>query len=263
MSKSSGGAITKAHKIEYATLVEQEPTALSVNELSKLFGNQYALREVTFTLKKGEFLTIFGPNGAGKTTLIRILSSITKASAGEVTIEGRSPTKEPQKIRRQIGVIAHQTYLYEDLTAEENLRFYGRLYDVHDLKTKIKNIISEVGLEHRTRDRVRTFSRGMQQRLSIARAMLHDPTLLLLDEPYTGLDQHASEMLTGWLRRLRSNNRTTLMVTHDLERGIDLADRVGILTNGRLVFNETRPNIETKNFRKTYYDFVEKSTNTA
>ncbi|MCZ6818489.1 MAG: ABC transporter ATP-binding protein [Calditrichaeota bacterium] len=236
-----------------------ELPAIRVSNLVKTFGNKFALNRVSFDVKKGEFLTIFGPNGAGKTTLIRILSTISTATSGEITLYGLSPHKHATQIRRQIGVIAHQTFLYDDLTAEENLRFYGRLYSVQGLPAKIEQIITDVGLHLRRRDRVRTFSRGMQQRLSIARAMLHDPALLLLDEPYTGLDQHASEMLSGWLRRLRSANRTTLMVTHDLERGVDLADRIAILTNGKLVFDQKRSQITPDSFRDTYYEFVEKS----
>ncbi len=233
--------------------------AIQVENIQKTFGNQYALRTVKFGLNQGEFLTIFGPNGAGKTTLIRILSTLTKATSGDFTISGFSPKKDPDKIRRRIGVIGHQTFLYEDLTAAENLRFYGKLYDVENLSEKIERSLKEVGLGLRENDRVRTFSRGMQQRLSIARAMLHDPQILLLDEPYTGLDQHAAEMLSGWLKELRLKNRTTLMVTHDIERGIDLADRVAILVKGKLVFNELRKNIDLKNFRPIYYDHVEKA----
>ncbi|MFQ5751709.1 MAG: heme ABC exporter ATP-binding protein CcmA [bacterium] len=238
--------------------MDQAKPAIEVKGLTKTFGSQHALKNVSFQLKKGQFLTIFGPNGAGKTTLIRILSTITKASSGTITIGGFSLAKDPEKIRRQIGVIAHQTFLYEELTAEENLRFYGKLYDVKNLDAKIASIISEVGLELRRSDRVRTFSRGMQQRLSIARAMLHEPSFLLLDEPYTGLDQHASEMLSGWLNRLRNSQRTTIMVTHDLERGIDMADRVDILNNGKIVFEQDRSQIELKSFRQTYNSLIEK-----
>jgi len=233
--------------------------AIAIHSLSKTFGNQYALRKVSLNLNQGDFLTIFGPNGAGKTTLIRILSTLTSVSDGDVAITGFVLDKEPEPIRRNIGVIAHQTFLYEELTAEENLRFYGKLYQVADLESKIESMLTDVGLQQRKNDPVRTFSRGMQQRLSIARAMIHDPTILLLDEPYTGLDQHAAEMLTGWLRRLRSSHRTTLMVTHDLERGIDLADRVAILHNGRLVYEESRSAIDIATFRQTYYEFVENS----
>ncbi|RMD94294.1 MAG: heme ABC exporter ATP-binding protein CcmA [Calditrichaeota bacterium] len=231
------------------------PTIL-VHHLSKAFGTLFALKNVNLKIHRGEFLAIFGPNGAGKTTLIRILATLTRPTSGEIFINGYSLNSDSEKIRRQIGVIAHQTYLYDELTAEENLRFYGKMYDVKDLNAKIARIIAEVGLGLRRRDRVRTFSRGMQQRLSIARAMIHDPSILLLDEPYTGLDQHASEMLTEWLKELKSKDRTILMVTHDLDRGIDLADRVAIIHQGKLVFEEERSNIEAKTFREKYYHFV-------
>jgi len=239
-------------------VTETQSTVIAVTGLTKTFGNLYALRNLSFSLNKGEFLTIFGPNGAGKTTLIRILSTITKASSGEIKISDLSFEDDSEEIRRQIGVIAHQTFLYENLTAEENLRFYGKLYDVVNLTQKIEAILSQVGLELRKKDFVRTFSRGMQQRLAIARAMLHEPSILLLDEPYTGLDQHASGMLTNWLNRLRSSEQTILMVTHDLEQGMELADRIAILVNGQLVFNQEQREINVKKFRQTYYDLVEK-----
>ena len=239
-------------------MTETQSTVIAVTGLTKTFGNLYALRNLSFSLSKGEFLTIFGPNGAGKTTLIRILSTITKASSGEIKIADLSFEDDSEKIRRQIGVIAHQTFLYENLTAEENLRFYGKLYDVENLSKKIETILSEVGLELRKKDFVRTFSRGMQQRLAIARALLHEPSILLLDEPYTGLDQHASGMLTNWLNRLRSSEQTILMVTHDLEQGMELADRIAILVNGQLVFNQEQRGVDVKKFRQTYYDLVEK-----
>ncbi|MCH8954225.1 heme ABC exporter ATP-binding protein CcmA [candidate division KSB1 bacterium] len=239
-------------------MTETQSTVIAVTGLTKTFGNLYALRNLSFSLNKGEFLTIFGPNGAGKTTLIRILSTITKASSGEIKIADLSFEDDSEKIRRQIGVIAHQTFLYENLTAEENLRFYGKLYDVENLSKKIETILSEVGLELRKKDFVRTFSRGMQQRLAIARALLHEPSILLLDEPYTGLDQHASGMLTNWLNRLRSSEQTILMVTHDLEQGLELADRIAILVEGQLVFNQEQRGVDVKKFRQTYYDLVEK-----
>ncbi len=240
-------------------MTETQSTVIAVTGLTKTFGNLYALRNLSFSLNKGEFLTIFGPNGAGKTTLIRILSTITKASSGEIKFADLSFEDDSEEIRRQIGVIAHQTFLYENLTAEENLRFYGKLYDVENLTQKIATILSQVGLELRKKDFVRTFSRGMQQRLAIARAMLHEPSILLLDEPYTGLDQHASGMLTNWLNRLRSSEQTILMVTHDLEQGMELADRIAILVNGQLVFNQEQRGVDVKKFRQTYYDLVEKN----
>ncbi len=239
-----------------ATQPQIATPAIQINGLTKTFGNQHAVRNLSLDVPQGKFLTIFGPNGAGKTTLIRILSSITKATSGTIRINGLTVSEAAEQIRRQIGVIAHHTYLYDNLTAEENLRFYGKLYSVSELEAKVGQIIADVGLTLRSRDPVRTFSRGMQQRLSIARAMLHEPNLLFLDEPYTGLDQHASEMLTGWLRKLKSSHRTTLMVTHDLERGIDLADSIAILNRGNLVFNQPRQDIDPATFRDTYYRLV-------
>ncbi|MCG8604928.1 heme ABC exporter ATP-binding protein CcmA [bacterium] len=236
--------------------VELETAAIKVTGLNKTFGNLHALRDISFELAKGEFLAVFGPNGAGKTTLIRILSTLMKPSSGKVTVCGVSVEEEPQKLRSQIGVIAHQTFLYEELTAEENLTFYGRLYQVADLSSKIEDTIREVGLEWRRHDQVRTFSRGMQQRLSIARAMLHDPTVLLLDEPYTGLDQHGSEMLSGWLRALKNGERTTIMVTHDLRTGLDLADRVTILNRGRIALEQPSGGLKLNAFRNTYNQLI-------
>ncbi len=249
-----GGGVNKAANASPA------PSVISVQNLRKSFGSLYALRGVTFTVAQGEFLTIFGPNGAGKTTLIRILSTITHASSGEIRVGGVSLRERSETIRRRIGVIAHQTFLYEDLTAEENLKFYAHLYDVPHSAQRVDAVLTEVGLQARRRDRVRTFSRGMQQRLSIARAMLHNPDLLFLDEPYTGLDQHAAQLLSGWLRQLKSEQRTILMVTHDLEQGLDLADRVAVLVQGRLVFDRPKREIEVPHFRQTYNELVETHT---
>ena len=236
--------------------MEEEHLAVAVTSLTKSFGGLNALNDLSFAVKTGEFLTIFGPNGAGKTTLIRILSTIMKASSGTITIGGFSLATDSEKIRRQIGVIGHQTFLYDELTAEENLRFYGKLYEVEDLNSKIETTISEVGLRLRRKDRVRTFSRGMQQRLSIARAMIHDPTFLLLDEPYTGLDQHAAGMLSDWLERLRDRNHTTLLVTHNLERGLEMADRVAVLTRGQIVYDADRSSLEVDSLRAKYSELV-------
>lgn len=212
---------------------------------------------MNFTIKSGEFVTIFGPNGAGKTTLIRILATISKASAGHASIGGFLLQKEPEKIRGQIGVIAHQTFLYGDLTAEENLLFFAKLYEIENRKQRVNSLITEVGLGLRRLDRVRTFSRGMQQRLSIARAMLHDPAVLLLDEPYTGLDQHASDMLSNWLKKLKDSRRTILMVTHDLEQGIDLAERIAVLVRGVIVLDKNKSALDLNNFRELYNTLVE------
>jgi heme exporter protein A len=148
--------------------------------------------------------------------------------------------------------VSHQTLLYGDLSAEENLRFYGRMYDVADLDARITQVLEMVGLAHRRRDPVRTFSRGMQQRLAIARAVLHRPSLMLLDEPYTGLDQDAAARLETVMSSVGTEGRTVVMTTHDLERGLAVADRVVILAKGRVVFEANRDQLDTVAFKEAY-----------
>jgi heme ABC exporter ATP-binding subunit CcmA len=230
--------------------------AIEVRNLVKTFSEFYALRGISLQIATGECLTIFGPNGAGKTTFLRILSAISRPTSGEILIDGKPLQQAVFSIRRQLGVIAHQSFLYDDLTAEENLLFYARLYDVIHPAERIREILNEVGLYERARDRVRTYSRGMQQRLSIARAMLHNPALLFLDEPYTGLDQHAASMLTTWLSKLRSERRTILLVTHDLEQGLALADRVVIFLRGKVAWEKPASAIDQQTLRQLYFDLV-------
>lgn len=238
-------------------MAQPNQPAICISGLTKTFGHLYALRKVDFISEPGEFVTILGPNGAGKTTLIRIISTLSKASEGKVQLFGFDVAKQPDRVRRNIGVIGHQTFLYDDLTAEENLKFYGRLYEVPGLAGRIDESLAEVGLSHRRADLVRGFSRGMQQRLAIARAMLHEPGVLLLDEPYTGLDQHAALILTQWLAKLRQQNRTTLMVTHNLERGLELANRIVILNKGKISFNEYAEGMHLDTLKQRYVQIVE------
>jgi len=153
---------------------------VEVKGIAKSFGNIRALEGIDLKVRKGEFLTIIGPNGAGKTTLIKIFSTLMKPTSGEGRIVGFNLGEEEENLRRNIGMLSHYTYLYENLTAYENLKFYGRLYEVKNIEEKIRRVIEEVGLEARLYDTVRTFSRGMKQRLSIARSIIHDPSLLLL-----------------------------------------------------------------------------------
>ncbi|MDZ7292611.1 MAG: heme ABC exporter ATP-binding protein CcmA [candidate division KSB1 bacterium] len=230
--------------------------AIRVNNLVKTFGAFYALRGISLEVATGECLTIFGPNGAGKTTFLRILSAISRPTSGQILINGQPLREASFAFRRQLGMIAHQSFLYDDLTAEENLRFYARLYDVPNSSTRIQEVLTEVGLQERVKDRVRTFSRGMQQRLAIARAMLHNPSLLFLDEPYTGLDQHAASMLTSWLSKLRTEHRTILLVTHDLEQGLALADRVVIFLRGKVGWESPARTIDEQTLRRLYFDLV-------
>jgi len=225
---------------------------IEVRGLVKSFGSKVALEGVDLDVAEGEFLTLVGPNGAGKTTLIRILATLTRPTRGSVRVAGYDLTREGTEVRRRIGLASHQTLLYGDLSAEENLRFYGRMYDVPDLEEGITALLQRVDLDHRRHDLVRTFSRGMQQRLSLARALLHDPAILLLDEPYTGLDQHAAEVLREVLVTLGGQSRTVLMTTHNLERGLELCDRAAILVNGRIAYQEARDSLDVANFQETY-----------
>jgi len=225
---------------------------IEVRGLVKSFGSKVALEGVDLDVAEGEFLTLVGPNGAGKTTLIRILVTLARPTRGSVRVAGYDLARQGTEVRRRIGLASHQTLLYGDLSAEENLRFYGRMYDVPDLEEGITALLQCVDLDHRRRDLVRTFSRGMQQRLSLARALLHDPAILLLDEPYTGLDQRASEVLKEVLVTLGGRSRTVLMTTHNLERGLELCDRAAILANGRIVHQADQSNLDVASFREAY-----------
>ncbi len=213
----------------------ERETVIRVEGLEKRFGARRALRGVDWTVRRGEVWTVFGPNGAGKTTLMRILATLTRPTAGQVWVGGCALREDPQGVRRQIGLVTHQTLLYGDLTARENLLFFGRLYGVPGLETRIEELMDWVGLLARLHDPVRTYSRGMQQRLAIARALLHRPPILLLDEPYTGLDPEAADRLTELIRQLREAGHTVVLTSHNLDQGLALADRVGVLARGRFV----------------------------
>jgi heme exporter protein A len=225
---------------------------IEVRGLVKSFGSKVALKGVDLDVGEGEFLTLVGPNGAGKTTLIRVLATLTRPTEGSVHVAGYDLSSQGTEARRRIGLVSHQTLLYDDLPAEENLRFYGRMYEVPDLEERITALLQRVGLDHRRRDPVRTFSRGMQQRLSLARALLHDPAVLLLDEPYTGLDQQAAEVLREVLAALVGRASTVLMTTHNLERGLELCDRAAILVNGRIVHQADRSDLDVASFQEAY-----------
>jgi len=230
---------------------------IEVRALTKRFGYKKALNQVNLTVKKGEFLALFGPNGAGKTTLIRILSSLMRPTSGEVLVAGYDAKSEGEDLRRIIGVISHNTFLYDNLTAFENLKFYGRMYDVKGLKERIEEVLELVGLKERMHERVQTFSRGMQQRLSIARAILHEPSILLLDEPFVGLDQNGLETLKGVLEGFREAGKTTVMTSHDLERGLEMCSRVTILHSGVIVYSEDISRTVRDDFQHTYSDYTE------
>jgi heme exporter protein A len=234
--------------------------AIKAERLFKSFGHITALRGVDFSIARGETATLFGPNGAGKTTLIRILAGLVHPTSGKAFIDGCDMSNEEPEPRKKIGVISHQTYLYNNLTTLENLRFYGRMYGVKPLEERITKAIEEVGLADRRNDLVRTFSRGMQQRLSIARATLHSPSILFLDEPYTGLDQHAARNLRKILEHLHTEGRTVVMVTHNIARGLEMCDRVFIQVKGRMVFDKPIQEVPKEGFEELYFGIVDEAS---
>jgi len=192
--------------------------AVEAKELSKAFGTRKALDGVSFDLPEGAFLSIFGPNGAGKTTLLKLLSTLARPTGGQARVGGIDLKEEPDKARELIGVIPHQSMLYPDLTAEENLALYAELYGVADPKARAVELLEAVGLSHRRLDPVRTFSRGMTQRISIARALVHDPAVVFLDEPYSGLDPHAVDIFDSLIEAARGDREAIPRKGRDPDR---------------------------------------------
>ncbi|MFZ1041953.1 MAG: heme ABC exporter ATP-binding protein CcmA [Anaerolineales bacterium] len=213
---------------------------ITVHKLVKRFGMKTVLRGLDFEVQPGEFVALLGPNGAGKTTFLRILASLSRPTLGAVSVDGYRLPDQAAAVRARLGVVSHLPLLYGDLTAEENLRFFGRMYGVSNIDRRIIEVLEMVGLASRRRDLVRTFSRGIQQRLAIGRAVFHDPDVMLFDEPYTGLDQDASAMLDDVLRSVAAKGRTVVMTSHDLMRSEELATRFDILSRGVIAASATR-----------------------
>jgi heme exporter protein A len=216
--------------------METGPALESVN-LRKTFGHFTALSGISLTIQRGEFLALFGRNGAGKTTFLKIVATLMRATQGNLRIGGVDTKDEPEVARRQIGFLSHNTYLYRDLNPLENLRFFARMYGMPDDAPRIAELLERVGLKRRINDPVRSFSRGLNQRLGIARVMLHDPSLILLDEPYTGLDANAVEMLNAMLDQGIARGKTIILTTHDMEQGLRAATRAVIVDKGKVVFD--------------------------
>jgi heme exporter protein A len=211
---------------------------------------------VDFQVQPGEFVALLGPNGAGKTTFLRILASLSRPSLGEVNIAGYKLPNQAAQVRARLGVVSHLPLLYSDLSAEENLHFYARLYGIMQSQSRITEVLGLIGLETRRRDLVRTFSRGMQQRLAIGRAILHDPEVMLFDEPYTGLDQDASAVLDDILQTVAGQGRTVVMTSHDLSRVENLATRFDILSRGVIAASATQKQLKKSNLLTFYKQAV-------
>lgn len=231
---------------------------IKIEGLVKSYGHLPVLRGVDLHIRAGEFVTLVGANGAGKTTLLRVVATLLQPTAGKVSIGGWPLPRHAEKVRRHIGLVSHHALLYGDLSAAENLHFYARMYGLDRRKERVQAALKQVGLAARQRDAVRTFSRGMTQRLTIARATLHEPDVLLFDEPYTGLDQEASALLDDLLRGQAAQGRTILMITHDLVHGLNLADRVAILNRGKIAAVAAGREMEPAAFLQLYTDVTRK-----
>jgi heme exporter protein A len=232
---------------------------IEVAGVVKMFGLLPALRGVTLAVPRGQFMALLGPNGSGKSTLLRLLASLSRPNQGVIRVGGWELPREAAAVRAQIGLVAHKPLLYDSLTARENLLFFARLYDLpsDQRAARVDQLLAQVGLNRRAHDLARTFSRGMQQRLSIARALLHDPAVLLLDEPYTGLDPKAAATLDALLRSASESGRTIVMSTHDLDRAAALTDRALILARGQIVHDAPIAGLDGTRLNALYTDLTQ------
>ena len=216
----------------------QPPPLFSATNLGKRFGHRQILRELSFQVEAGEFLLLLGSNGAGKSTLLKIMSSLMRPSNGRLLFKGRPYAAVGAELRAAIGMISHESQFYGDLTARENLKVYGALYNVENLTRKIPAVLEEVRLNTYPDVPVRAFSSGMTKRLALGRLALFQPQVLLLDEPYSGLDQDSVKLLDFYLERFKSSGGTTVLVTHQLARGAAHSTCLMILHQGALVYNQ-------------------------
>jgi heme exporter protein A len=235
--------------------VHDTDLALEVRGLTRAFGARKALDGVELELPKGAFLSIFGPNGAGKTTLVRVLTTLTNPSKGTAKVLGLDVVEDAVELRERIGLISHNPLLYPDLNAEENLLFFSDMYCIPNPEDRVRELLVAVELDHRRLDLVSTFSRGMLQRLSIARALLHRPEVLFLDEPYSGLDPHAMDILDSLIEQIRSEH-TFVMISHDLAKGLELCSHALILAKGKVVLFEPKENVDDEQFATLYRQTV-------
>lgn len=230
---------------------------IEVSRLAKHYGRSSALRDLNLKVAAGEFIALFGRNGAGKTTFLKILAGLSRPSSGTFSVNISEGSKR-RYARGSMGYLSHNTSLYVDLTALENLRFYARMLDMPCDDHFLIERIAEVGLEGREREPVRNYSRGMQQRLAIARAFLHNPGILLLDEPFTGLDQAGSDFLHDYLSRSRTEGKICIMAIHDAALGYDIADRLVIIERGVAALDVSRASLTLAEFQEKYKAITQK-----
>jgi len=231
--------------------------AVEVHRLSRAYGATWALRGIDLNLRRGQTLVLLGPNGAGKTTLLKVVATLLSPTGGGGKVLGYDLTREQEAIRSRIGVLGHSTYLYGDLTARENLRFVAAMRGRPCTDGTLAEALERMDLGACADQRVRTFSSGMKRRLALARLLLDRPALLLLDEPYTNLDQRTMKLFNGFLQEFRQLGGTAIIATHHLSGGFAVADRVAMLKGGRLVFEEARGEMSLQELHEHYTLHVE------
>ena len=231
--------------------LESSTPIVEVADLAREFGSRRAVAGVTFSLAPGDCLALFGPNGAGKTTLLRVLAGLLKPTSGSARVSGIQLPGGPLA-RSRIGLISHHTMLYEALSPRENVAFSARLYGIRDAQPRVEDSLRRMSMLERADSPIRTLSRGMQQRVSIARAMVHSPQLMLADEPYSGLDESGAHALTVLLRELRSAGTAIIIVTHNLVEGLSLATHAAVMQRGKFVRYDPTDRIDAGSYATTY-----------
>ena len=235
------------------TTADQTGPAVEIAGLSKAFGRAPALRDLELQMRWGEVLVVLGPNGSGKSTLVRILAGLTKPDSGAIRVAGHDLSRFGAWVRTVTGVVTHDLMLYSELTGHENLAFFSRMFGLERIEERIAAAAERMGMTARLHQRVGTLSHGMQKRLNIARALLHDPWILLLDEPESGLDQEALALLEDVVSDRSRSRRAVLMTTHNLERGLALADRLAILAEGSVAHLESKTQAGVAAVRDAYF----------
>ncbi len=231
------------------------PSLLEVSGLTRTFGHAVAVSNVSFSLGKSECLALFGPNGAGKTTLLRLTAALLRPTSGTVRLDGFAIPTHPE-LRGRIGLISHRTMLYEALSPRENVVFAAQLFGIEDHDGAAEAALSRMGMLERADVPVRALSRGMQQRVSIARAIVHSPGLVLADEPYTGLDESGARALTGLLGELMSSGTAIIVVTHNIAAGLALATRAAVMHRGTIVRTDEREHLDAAGYAQIYSGLV-------
>ncbi|NIP38745.1 MAG: ABC transporter ATP-binding protein [Candidatus Dadabacteria bacterium] len=227
---------------------------ISVTNLNKTYGGTAALKGLDFKISKGEFVLIFGPNGAGKSTVLKTLSTLLAPTDGKILIYNTDIYDKSNDIRKNIGFVSHEPFLYENLSAQENLVFFAELYGVNNPEIRANDLLKTLQLESRADELVTNYSRGMKQRVALGRALIHEPDILFLDEPFSGLDLIGSSIITDILNKLKLKGKTIIMSTHSFDDCADLADRILVLNNGEIALETNE--VDREGFKNRYLELV-------